>query len=151
MPFETRLFIKTSVTYLVLTFLVGAALLIAKALGHPAPFIIGVEHGHLAFVGWLVNIVMGVALWLFPLDRERFPETSGRYPVRAVLAAYFLLNIGLPLRAIVEPWHDLGGGSPLSAILLAMSGIMQLAAIVVFASVIWQRIRPPSRPAPGVR
>ncbi|HKE37927.1 MAG TPA: hypothetical protein VKB39_10860, partial [Candidatus Baltobacteraceae bacterium] len=80
MPFVARLFVRTGIVYLVLTFLAGAALLVLEAAGRPAPFIIGVEHGHTGFVGWLVNTVIGVALWLLPLNRQAFPETQGRYP-----------------------------------------------------------------------
>lgn len=151
MPFESRLFIKTGIVFLVLTFAIGAALLIAIAAGQPVPFVIEVVHGHMGFVGWLVNVVIGVALWMFPLDRERYPITQGRYPATAPLWCYYLLNIGLVLRVVVEPWHDLGGGSLLSGVLLGLSGVMQFAAIIIFVNVVWNRTRGPNRPAPGVR
>ncbi|MDE2571370.1 MAG: hypothetical protein KGM44_02470, partial [bacterium] len=86
MPIEPRLFIKTAMIYLVLTFLAGAMLAIFEAAQHPLPPVIAIEHGHAGFVGWLVNLVIGVALWMFPLDTKRFPESRGRYPVRGVLA-----------------------------------------------------------------
>jgi hypothetical protein len=150
MPFESRLFIKTEIVFLVLTFAIGAALLIASAAGQPVPFVIEVVHGHMGFVGWLVNVVIGVALWMFPLDRERYPMTQGRYPAAAPLWCYYLLNVGLVLRVVVEPWRNLWGTSLSSALLLGLSGIMQFTAIIIFVSIVWSRTRGPNRPAPGV-
>jgi len=66
-------------------------------------------------VGWLVNTVIGIALWMLPLNRARFPRTQGRYPRRMVAACFTLLNGGLVLRLVGEPWYQLGGetASPL--------------------------------------
>ena len=155
MPYESRIFVKAGIVYLLLTFVVGAAMLIAQALGVQVPFIVEVEHGHLGFVGWLVNVVMGVALWMFPLDRERFPETQGRYPAAAPLWCFYLLNSGLIVRVVVEPWLQLGAVEASArlagSVLLAGSGVAQLAAVIIFVAIVWQRTRGPSRPAPGVR
>jgi hypothetical protein len=150
MPHQSRLFVKAGLLYLVVTFGVGGALLLFEAAGRPLPYVIGVEHAHLGEVGWLVNIVIGIALWMLPLNRERFPETSGRYPSRLVYACFALLNGGLILRLIAEPWFQLGGGQPAAALVLALAALAQPAAIAVFVYIAWQRVRAPSRPAPGV-
>jgi hypothetical protein len=151
MPFESRLFIKTGAVYLVLTFIVGAVLLALAAIDRPAPFIVSVEHGHMGFVGWLVNMVIGVAFWMFPLDRERFPEMQGRYPSRAPLLCYYLLNIGLVMRLVLEPAAQLSSARNVLAIPVAASGVLQLLAIFIFVGIIWHRTRGPKHPAPGVR
>jgi hypothetical protein len=103
-----------------------------------------------AKVGWLVNIVIGIALWMLPLNRERFPTTQGRYPTAVVCACFVLLNSGLVLRLIAEPWYQLGGNTPVAAALLALAAIAQPAAIALFVCVAWQRVRGPRHPAPGV-
>jgi len=149
MPRETRLFVKTGMLYLGLTFAFGAVLTVLEAIGRPAPFIVTVEHGHLGFVGWLVNVVIGVALWMFPLDRVSFPATQGRYTLAGTGWCYVLLNVGLPLRIISEPWVQSGGGA-FAGSLLVVSGIMQLCAVLIFISIAWRRVRAPARPAPGV-
>jgi hypothetical protein len=151
MPHEARLFVKTGLVYLGLTFLFGSTLLLFEAFGRSAPYIFGIEHAHFGDVGWLVNIVIGIALWLLPLNRERFPHTQGRYPSSAVYACFALLNGGLALRLLAEPWYQLGGHPPLAATLLAISAIAQPAAIAIFVGIAWQRVRAPSHPAPGVR
>jgi hypothetical protein len=143
-PFETRLFVKTGMIYLVLTFAVGAVLAAMEAAGHPAPFIIAVEHGHMGFIGWLVNVVVGVALWMFPLDRERFPETKGRYHSAIVLWCYGLLNVGLPMRIFSESWLALAGAEIIVRFALVLSAAMQLAAIVLVACIVWARVRQPA-------
>ena len=150
MPFEVRLFIKTGIVYMLLTFLGGAVLLAAEGLGHAVPSVIGVEHGHAGFVGWLVNIVIGVALWMFPLAKAAFPTEAGRYPPRAALACWGCLNVGLAMRLIVEPWYQLGGRSALAGGALVASAALQALAVAIFGLIVWHRIRPPSRPAPGI-
>ena len=150
MPDQSRLFVKTGVVYLVLTFAMGAVLLTLSSAGVHVPFIIEVEHGHLGFVGWLVNMVIGVALWMFPLDRARYADMQGRYPARAPLLCYYLLNVGLAVRVVVEPWQQLGQLKGPSVWLLGVAGLMQLGAIIIFVAVVWYRTRGPSRPAPGV-
>jgi hypothetical protein len=150
-PYESRLFVKTGAVYLVLTFAAGAALLIASALKHPAPFIVTVEHGHLGFVGWLVNMVIGVALWMFPLDRERYPQMQGRYPAGAPFVCYALLNIGLVARIVIEPWGQLTRAPGPWPWLLVAAGLMQFLAIILFVMIVWHRTRGPKQPAPGIR
>lgn len=146
MPFASRLFLKTGIFYLIVTFIAGAVLLILEAVGHPAPFVISIEHGHAGFVGWLLNTVIGVALWLLPLNRARFPESQGRYPERATRTSFYLLNIGLVLRLLCEPWlystHE-----AIASALLIIAAVSQLGGIAVVAWILWQRIFPaPLRP-----
>ncbi|MGH7707143.1 MAG: hypothetical protein ACREM6_04345 [Vulcanimicrobiaceae bacterium] len=150
MPLESRLFVKTSLIGLLLTFVLGAAMAIAEALGRSVPPILTVEHAHLGFVGWLVNVVIGIALWMLPLNRERFATTSGRYPHWMPLTCYGLLNGGLLLRIASEPAVVLHP-SALASTLLGLSSVAQVGAIGLFVAVAWQRARPPSHPAPGVR
>lgn len=81
---------KTGIIYLGFTFLLEAVLLLLEPVGRPAPFVIGIEHRHMGFVGWLVNTVIGIALWLLPLNRKAFPATQGRYPQTAAVIAFEL-------------------------------------------------------------
>lgn len=148
MPIESRYFIKAGLAWLLLAFLAGATLLVSKALGYHLAGTFAIQHAHFAGVGWLVNMVIGVAFWMFPLDRERFPSTRGRYPRAASHAIFGLLNGGLILRTTIEPVFDLGHTSPLVAGLLAIAAIAQVGAIGLFVLVIWSRVRGPARPSP---
>lgn len=142
MPFTPRLFLKTGIFYLILTFTTGAVLLVLEAIGRSVPFIISVEHGHAGFVGWLVNTVIGVGLWLLPLNRQRFPDAQGRYPEGLTRASFYLLNVGLLLRLFCEPWFDSTRYSAAGAVLIA-AAILQLGGIAVIAWILWQRVFPP--------
>lgn len=147
MPFVARLFLKTGIVYLALTFLAGAVLLSLEAVGRPAPFIIGIEHGHMGFVGWLVNTVVGVALWLLPLNRSAFPQTQGRYPETLARAAYCSLNTGLVLRLVVEPIFAAHPAALASGALIA-AAVLQFAGIAAVAWIAWKRVyAPPLRPS----
>lgn len=152
MPLETRRFAKTALVFLFLTFAAGTVLTFVRGAGIAVPPIIGIEHAHLGSVGFLVNIVIGIALWMLPLDRERFPKTQGRYPAAAPLACWWLLNGGLVVRVIVEPWQQLRDPSSLAlSVALDAAALAQLAAIAVFASIAWHRIRPAIAGRAGTR
>ena len=148
LPRESRLFVKTSLVALALAFGWGAVMAIGESLGATFPALWPVEHAHLAFVGWLVNLVIGIALWMLPLDRARYPETAGRYPRGVPYAIWGLLNGGLALRILAEP--ALASG-PAARAALAVGSLAQVAAVVAFAVVAWHRVRAPAHPAPGVR
>ena len=87
MPLESRLFVKTSLVYLLATFVMGTVDAILAVTGRPQPPFVASIHAHLGFVGWLVNVVMGIALWFLPLARERFPETPVSGPLLMQLKA----------------------------------------------------------------
>lgn len=146
MPLVPRLFIKAGIAYLALTFLAGAILLALETVGHPVSFIITVEHGHMGFVGWLVNTVIGVALWLLPLNRKAFPQTQGRYPEALARGSFVMLNVGLPLRLVVEPLHN-SMPSLATESLLILAAVLQLVAILIVGWIAWNRVyAPPLRP-----
>ncbi len=146
MPFVPRLFVKTGIVYLVLTFVVGAVLLTLEALGRSVPFIVGVEHAHMGFVGWLVNTVIGVALWLLPINRKAFPQTQGRYPETPARLAFVLLNAGLAVRLIGEPLQQNHPTAAVGALVVA-AAFAQVASIAIVGWIVWQRVyAPPMRP-----
>jgi nitric oxide reductase large subunit len=140
-PIETRLFVKTSLLWLCGAFVLGAGMLAFKALGIAVPFYLSIVHAHMAFVGWLVNLVIGIALWFLPVNRQKFPENRGRYPVSAVRLTYAMLNLGLALRLIFEPILDTRGPGALASGALLASAALQVAAIGLFAAIAWQRVR----------
>lgn len=140
MPVETRLFVKASLLWLCATFALGAVLLISKALGFAIHYNFSDVHAHMGFVGWLVNLVMGIALWFLPVNREKFPENRGRYPEGTVRAIFALLNVGLLLRVVFEPLADNESAALYSGALI-VSALLQLSAVVLFAAIAWARVR----------
>lgn len=130
MPAPSRAFVRTGLTWLTLGLTLGLALAL-----HPFPggwFV----YLHLLTVGWITNLIFGVALWIFP--RQRPPHPYG-HPGLA-WAVYGALNGGLLLRGVAEPMWSAGQQEPWGA-LLALSGSLMVAAGVGFAWVLWPRVR----------
>lgn len=140
MPLESRLFVKTGLIALGVAFVWGAWMALDESRGIAINPIWAVEHAHIAFVGWLVNMVIGFALWMLPLDRQRFPQTQGRYFRWMPWTIYVLLNSGLIARIVSEPN---AAGSDLARTALALSAIAQLGAILIFAALAWLRVKAP--------
>ena len=134
MPTLTRWFIRSAMLYLV------AALILSIAIQSPlrgqAPFLVAVwpTYLHLLVVGWLTQLIFGVAFWLFPKHSAVHPRGSDLIG----WTTFFLLNLGLILRAIVEPWPTLG--TPRGAVLI-LGAAAQLVAGWLFVINTWPRVR----------
>ena len=134
MPALTRWFIKSAMLYLL------AALLLSIALQPPLrdrlPLVAAVWpiYLHLLVLGWLTQLIFGVALWLFPKHSAARPRGDERLG----WASFFLLNAGLVLRAIAEPAHALGHRV---GALLVVAAVAQLLAGWAFVLNTWPRVR----------
>ena len=135
MPTVTRWFIKSGMLCL-LAALAGLAavpahefLTIPDALLVAWPTLL-----HLLVVGWLTQLIFGVAHWLFPRKTRESPRGNERL----MWLAWGALNTGLLLRVIGEPralmGHDAG-------MLLLTSGLLQLVAAIAFIANTWPRVK----------
>ena len=98
MPRVSRWLIHASLVYLALGFTLGALLLWSKGLPLD-PVVTRFLPAHIEFllVGWTIQLVMGVATWIFP----RFGVRPSPYGSEAAAwAAFALLNAGVCLAAI---------------------------------------------------
>jgi hypothetical protein len=141
MPPIARRFIKAAFLYFVIAFLLGALMMLDRWLNFSRWLkVVYLGQLHLLVVGWLTQLAIGVAYWMFPrLRKEQDPRPRGS----EAQAGFVLisLNAGLLLRFLLEPFY-LMGPQPWLAALLALSGILQAAAAVGFGLLIWARIRP---------
>ena len=134
LPTLTRWFIKSAMLYLL------AALLLSIGLQPPfrgeLPFLAAVwpTYLHLLVLGWLTQLIFGVALWLFP----KYSPSRPRGDERLGWASFLLLNVGLVLRAVAEPSHALGYRV---GALLIVAAVAQLLAGWAFVLNIWPRVR----------
>jgi hypothetical protein len=136
MPTVTRTYLRTSLVFLA----AGLSLGLLRAV--PSESLTLALSGstavyyHLLVVGWLTQLVFGVAQWMFPRARR------GRHPRSDSLAwsTYGLLNAGLVIRALAEPSVTTGDGGPWGAV-LALSALLQWLAVVLFIIDIWPRVR----------
>lgn len=134
MPTQARWLIKTALLYLA----VALALGVVRA-GQAAGVVPGTASTlwlpqlHFLTVGWLTQLIFGVAFWLFPS-----PRGAGEASSRAVWLAYAALNLGLLLRLGCEP--DLLPKAP-RAWGLGASAALQWAASLLMVGHLWGRVR----------
>lgn len=134
---QARFFIRTALAYLLASFLVGGLVLINQGLALDSRIgaLLPVFY-HLLMVGWVTQLICGVALWMFPpLSRER-----PRGDERLGWLTYAALNAGLLLRVIFEPLHT-WLPRPWNGWPLALSALLQVLAIGAFVVAIWPRVK----------
>jgi hypothetical protein len=142
MPTVTRTMIKTALAHVMLGTALSTLWLIHLVRPiHPLLAYLQPTALHLIVVGWLTQLIFGVALWMFPVWSREQP----RGPEGFIWACYGLLNAGLLLRLMAEPLNAYGPTAALGALLVA-SSIMQVAAVLIFIGLIWPRVRPKGSP-----
>lgn len=88
---------------------------------------------HLLVVGWLTQLIFGVAYWMFPRPRA----AASPWTERLGWVAYGCLNAGLLLRALAES----GPISVFRGEWFLISGLFQLVAGWAFVIATWPRVR----------
>ncbi len=137
MPRLTRWFVKTALVYLVAALFVWVVEAAQTVLNLP-PVMARVQptYLHLFTVGWITQMIFGVAYWMFPRASRARPRGSETLAV----AAYGLINVGLILRVIAEPFHALRPGTVPDWLLTASAALQSLAG-VCFVINIWGRVK----------
>lgn len=134
----TRLMGKTSLIYLLLGFVLGGVLLIAEATGASWGGAWSVIHAHILFVGWFVQFAIGIAYWLLP--RRKTPEKPYGYNETPAYIAYGLINAGMILRILIEPFYFSGTlQGAIVTVGLSISGVLQAIAGAIWAWQLWGR------------
>ncbi|HSJ55488.1 MAG TPA: hypothetical protein VLC52_17230 [Anaerolineae bacterium] len=141
MPPLVRLFVRTSFLYFLAAFVLGALMALDGWLGLGRWLrAVYLSQLHLLVVGWITQLALGVAYWMFPRFRKDMnPEPRGSD--RLTWAVFILLNAGLILRFLFEPFYLMGPSAWLAAT-VALSGVLQALAALAFAVLIWGRVRP---------
>jgi cbb3-type cytochrome oxidase subunit 1 len=133
-----RRFIKTAVAFLAIGLLLGAYLLVQRELQgtFPHPYLVS-AHVHAVGVGFVMFLILGVALWLFPKPAK----DDTRYRPARIAAVYWILVLATggrfaseALRAVLDaPWLRF-------IVLLGGSG--QIVGLALYFFTMWTRIRP---------
>ena len=132
-----RRYIKTGIAFLVVGLLIGLWSLAQRELGNawPSPYQVS-AHTHAILVGFVMMMIMGVALWLFPRpDRD-----DTRYDPRVAGAAYWCMTLGTAVRLAGE-LARLGGASPALRGAIVAAGGAQTVGIALFFYTMWSRVR----------
>jgi hypothetical protein len=133
-----RRFIKTAIAFLAVGLAIGSWMIARRELFgvFPSQYLVS-AHTHALFVGFVMEMILGVALWLFP----RPSKDDQRYSVRLAEAAYWLLTIATAGRIAGELAHTLIDSPALRWAVLAC-GLGQAVGILLFFYTMWTRIRP---------
>ncbi|HJS42498.1 MAG TPA: hypothetical protein VJ755_03435 [Gemmatimonadales bacterium] len=137
MPPLSRWYIKSAMIYLVAGLFVGAVGALQQPLHLPQLFALtGPAYVHMLVVGWITQMIFGVAYWMFPKYTTEMPRGNNVIAI----ATFALLNVGLLLRVVVEPvraWRP----EALPGWLLAAAGLAQALAAVGFTLNTWPRVK----------
>ncbi|MFT3895416.1 MAG: hypothetical protein QM730_27645 [Anaerolineales bacterium] len=131
MPRLSVYFVRASLLYLLLGFTIGGLMLANKGvIISPVIWSLLPLHIEFAFVGWMIQLAMGVAFWILP----RFRQAPIRGNERLSWLAFFLLNIGIFLAVM-------GFLFKFQIFTLVGRGL-ELLGLVTFAFGNWKRIKP---------
>lgn len=139
MPPLVRRYLKTSFCFLVFGLLTGLHVSAAEYMGWgvirqgyvPA-------HAHLILVGFLLMLILGVALWMFPKPAEGDVRWKpGRFEF-----VYWMLVLGVLGRTTGEIVREYSTNRAWGALVFGASSLETLG-VIVFVVSLWPRIRSP--------
>ncbi len=132
-----RRYIKTAIAFLLSGLGLGLWMIVRRELfGMFATAYEISAHTHVILVGFVMMMILGVALWLFP----RPEKADERYQPRLATLAYWLLTLGTAVRAIGELARASVDGPAIGLTIVAAS-VAQVMAIAIFFYTMWSRIR----------
>jgi hypothetical protein len=132
MPPLARWYIKLAMLYLVGALVVG----VLQGLRVPILSVAAPAYVHMLVVGWITQMIFGVAYWMFP----KFAPANPRGSNVLGIATFLLLNLGLLLRVVVEPVRTWRPGA-LPGELLVVAAVAQALAGVGFLLITWPRVK----------
>lgn len=132
-----RRYIKTAIAFLFIGLGLGLWMIVRRELLHaPAPPYEVTAHTHAIFVGFVMMMILGVALWLFP----RPDKSDVRYRPALAEAAYWLLVGGTTARVVGELLRPGRDALPLRLAIVA-GAALQVAGLAAYFYTMWTRIR----------
>lgn len=132
-----RRYIKTAVVFLFVGLAIGGWMIARRELWlrGATPYEVS-AHTHAIFVGFVMMMILGVALWLFP----RPDKDDRRYRPALAEAAYWMLAAGTGARVAGELLRQVNGALWLRVGVVS-SGVVQIAGLALFFFTMWSRIR----------
>jgi cbb3-type cytochrome oxidase subunit 1 len=137
MPPLVRRFLKTAIGFLIFGVGMGVYMLAQRELTGvwATPWWIS-AHTHAILVGFVMMMILGVALWMFP----RPARDDRHFDPRLAEAAYWFLALGTASRVAGELARPLSGATALRWIVV-LAGVAQAAGLALFFWTMWTRIR----------
>ncbi len=130
--------VRASLVYLVVGLFLGLFLYLAYA--YPAfhwAHRLFTTHVHLLLVGTVIQLIMAVALWMFPRRKTPpywTPEEQG-------MILFWIFNLGVVFRSLAEPWALEKTGF----YVVSLGGsLLEIIGILYFVGLILSRVRAPT-------
>lgn len=132
-----RRYLKTGIVFLAVGLAIGLWALVERELFDrwPSRYVVS-AHTHAILVGFVMMMILGVALWLFP----RPERGDARYDPRLANLAYWLVTAGTATRIAGELARAATGASWVRVAVIAAS-LAQVVGLGVFFFTMWTRIR----------
>jgi heme/copper-type cytochrome/quinol oxidase subunit 1 len=130
-------YLKTAIGFLGAGLVLGVVMITRRELQgvYPPSYWIS-AHTHALLVGFVMMMIQGVALWMFPRpDKADVRYRSGRAEV-----AYWLVAVSTAVRLVSELLRP-GLDSRALRWFIVVAGVGQVVGIVVFFANMWPRIR----------
>ncbi|HLR25989.1 MAG TPA: cbb3-type cytochrome c oxidase subunit I [Fodinibius sp.] len=119
MPAPSRWMIRCSLLYLLVGFIIGAAMLISKAFPfYPQVWRLLPVHIEVAIFGWIIQLTMGTAYWILP----RYLKTGDRGNTALARLMVGLFNLGILINVFTY-LHYLPSSGIFWGRLLEISGV----------------------------
>ncbi len=133
-----RRFIKTGVGFLFVGLALGAWMLVRRELfgRWPDPYLVS-AHAHAVLVGFVMFLILGVALWLFP----RAEKGDERYRPARAEASYWMLTLATGSRFLAEAARAWSAAHWLPWVVV-LGGLGQVLGLGLYFWNMWPRIRP---------
>lgn len=132
-----RRYIKTAIVFLAIGLLLGGWMVVRRELLGIFPNAYEVSaHTHAILVGFVMMMILGVALWLFP----RPEKADAQYSPRIAALAYWIVASATALRVVGELTRP-HVVHPALRWIVACASLAQIAGLGVFFYTMWPRIR----------
>lgn len=133
-----RRFIKTGICFLMAGLALGVFMLVRRELFGiwPEPYLVS-AHVHAVLVGFVMFLILGVALWLFP----RAAKDDTRYRPAWIETAYRILVVATAARFVAEMLKAWFTG-PWLGWVVVLGGLGQAVGLALYFWTMWSRIRP---------
>jgi hypothetical protein len=134
-----RRFIKTGIAFLFAGLALGGWMLVRRELMGigPHPHLVS-AHTHAVGVGFVMFLILGVALWLFP----RAEKGDRRYRPGRAEASYWILVVSTAGRFLAEAARAWWWTVPALAWIVVLGGLGQIVGLALYFWTMWPRIRP---------
>ena len=132
-----RRFLKTAILFLVVGLAIGGWMIVQRELtGRPVSPYVTSAHTHAILVGFVMMMILGVALWMFP--RPAKGDTS--YRPWLAESAFWMLAGGTVVRVTGELLRASHDATWLRWVVV-VAGLAQVVGLLTFFVNIWPRIR----------